>query len=70
MLIGINGDTPLGQTINIRAEKDSNKLREMTAHEKEIRKKWSEFKQGQKEKIDEKQSLDEINKMLKAMFGR
>ncbi len=70
MLIGINGDTPLGQTINIRAEKDPKKIREMTAHEKEIRQKWIKFKGEQKKKVDEQQSLKEIDKMLNAMFGR
>ena len=37
-------DTPLGYTVQIRAETDVKKIREMTAHEKKIRSDWQRFK--------------------------
>ena len=73
MLIGLNGDTPLGQTINIRSEKDNEKLRKMSAHEKKIRNDWFKFKNEKKTTIDKKQEerkIIEVQNILKSMFGR
>ena len=74
LLRGINGDTPLGYTVQVRAETDQKKIREMTAHEKKIRQEWKEFKlKQQKQQQKEKQNLivlskDEIDKVLSNMF--
>lgn len=68
LLSGINGDTPLGYTVQIRAETDNKRIREMTNHEKEIRRKWKEFKQKQQKEQVVYLSKDEIDKVLSRMF--
>lgn len=73
LLTGLNGDTPLGQIINIRRETDPKKINEMTNHEKQVRREWLDFKNTQKKIIDEKQGeqkLLQVQSMLKSMFGR
>ncbi len=69
MLSGLNGDTPLGYTVQIRSEKNPKKIREMTNHEKEIRTKWQQFraKSTKKEKIYLK--TEDISKVFSKMFG-
>lgn len=61
----------LGQTINIRAEKDSKKIKEMTAHEKKIRAEWFEFKSKQKQNNNQRIVLsnNQINDVLSKLFG-
>ena len=73
LLIGLNGDTPLGQIINIRRETDQKKISEMTNHEKEVRREWFEYRNAQKKMIDKKQGeqkLLQVQNMLKSIFGR
>ena len=48
LLAGIMYETPLGETVRIRAETDMKKIREMTAHEKKIRSDWQKFKNAKK----------------------
>ena len=48
MLVGINGDTPLGFVVQTRAETDQKKIKEMTAHQKKIRAEWQTFKNKKK----------------------
>jgi hypothetical protein len=43
-LAGIDGDTPLGNIVRIRSEKDPKKIEKMSTWEKEQRLKWQEFK--------------------------
>lgn len=43
-LSGIDSDTPLGNIIRIRSEKDPKKIEKMSQWEKEQRLKWQEFK--------------------------
>ena len=43
-LAGIDSDTPLGNIIRIRSEKDPKKIEKMSQWEKEQRLKWQEFK--------------------------
>ena len=68
LLIGLNGETPLGYTVQIRSEKDSKKIREMTNHEKKIRSDWQEFKKKQQKQQVVYLSKDEIDKVLSGMF--
>ncbi len=44
LLTGIMADTPLGRVVEIRAETDPKKIKEMTAQEKKIRSDWQDFK--------------------------
>lgn len=41
LLVGINGDTPLGHIVSIRAETDPERLKHFTADEKRIRNDWA-----------------------------
>lgn len=70
LLVGINGDTPLGYTVRIRSEKDSKKISQMTNHEKKIRSDWFEFRRKQnKQNTKIELSNDQINSVLSKMFG-
>lgn len=72
MLIGISGETALGQTVQIRAETDKKRINEMTVKEKEIRREWQEFKNSQLAKQQQKDGMkkvEEVQAMLMAMFG-
>lgn len=40
LLSNLNGETPLGQIVNIRAEKDKETLKHFTAQQKKIREDW------------------------------
>ena len=68
LLAGINGDTPLGYIVQIRAETDNKKIREMTNHEKKIRAEWQEFKRKQQKEHVVYLSKDEIDKVFSNMF--
>lgn len=68
LLIGLNGDTPLGYTVQVRAETDQKKIREMTAHEKKIRQEWKAFKSKQQKQNIIVLSKNQIDKVLSNMF--
>ena len=68
LLRGINGDTPLGYTVQVRAETDQKKIREMTAQDKKIRQEWKDFKSKQQKQNVVVLSKDEIDKVLSNMF--
>lgn len=69
LLSGLNGETPLGYVVQIRAETDSKKIRQMTKKEKEIRSEWAEFrrKNNKIKKIELK--TEDISKIFSKMFG-
>lgn len=58
----------MGYTVQIRAETDQKKIREMTAHEKKIRQEWKEFKSKQQKERIIVLSKDDIDKVLSNMF--
>ena len=68
LLRGLNGDTPLGYTVQVRAETDHKKIREMTAHDKKIRQEWKQFKAKQPKQNIIVLSKDEIDKVFTNMF--
>lgn len=69
LLVGLNGDTPLGYTVQIRSEKDSKKIKQMTNHEKKIRSDWLDFKRknNKNQNFIEISSKD-IDKIFSNMF--
>lgn len=71
LLVGINGDTPLGYVVQTRAETDSKKIKEMTAHQKKIRNEWQEFKTKKKKEMNNKIILtgEDITKVMSKLFG-
>lgn len=69
LLSGLNGDTPLGYVVQIRAETDRKRIQEMTIKEKEIREQWRNFKR--KERLENKIYLsnEDITKVMSKLFG-
>lgn len=68
----MSGETALGHTVQIRAETDKKKIENMTVKEKEIRREWQEFRNSQiakQEQKDKMKKVEEVQAMLKAMFG-
>ena len=59
-LAGIDSDTPIGNIIRIRSEKDPKKIEKMSQWEKEQRLKWQEFKILQE--IKRQQNMSEQEK--------
>lgn len=59
--------------MQIRAETDAKKIREMTNHEKKIRADWQEFKSKQKQKEKNTQKIvlsnDQIDEVMMKLFG-
>lgn len=72
MLKHLNGDTPLGYYIQIRSERDSKKIQEMSKDEKTIRSEWQQFRMKHAPKIsekDKKKKTEEFHSLIKNMFG-
>lgn len=69
LLSGLNGDTPLGYVVQIRAEKDPKKIRKMTAHEKKIRSDWVAFKSNSKKQQKFELKKEDISKVFSKMFS-
>lgn len=73
LLVGLNGDTPLGYTVQIRSEKDSKKINQMSNHEKKMRSDWQSFKLNQNKQKNKEEKIvlssDEINNIFSKMFG-
>lgn len=71
LLVGINGDTPLGYVVQTRAETDPKKIKEMTNHQKKIRNEWQEFKNKKKKEMNNKIILtgEDITKVMSKLFG-
>ena len=65
-LAGIDSDTPLGNIIRIRSEKDPKKIEKMSTWEKEQRLKWQEFKILQEIKRQQNMSEQEQEERSKA----
>ena len=68
LLSGLNGDTPLGYVVQIRAEKNPKKIREMSNQDKKIRSDWAKFKSNQKEKNIIELKTEDISKVFSKMF--
>ena len=64
---GLSGETPLGQIISVRAEKDPERLKEFTAEEKRIRNEYlaKKAKKMPTEKTEE--ALEQIKQVFLAI---
>lgn len=69
MLVGLNGETPLGYAVHIRSEKDQKKINEMTNKEKEIRRKWAEFRNKNRKQDIVFVSKENINQVFSKIFN-
>ena len=70
LLVGIGGDTPLGNVVQIRAETDSKKINEFNTYEKRIYREWQDYINENKPKVDDVQRGIEVQQWLKSLFGR
>ena len=70
LLVGLNGETPLGNIVQIRAETDRKKINEFSTYEKRIYKEWQEFRSKQKVEVETAKRGEEIQQWIKAIFGR
>lgn len=46
LLAGLNGDTPLGNIVQIRTERDRSRLNKFTPAQRRIRSEWARFRAG------------------------
>ena len=66
LINGLSGDTPLGQIVSIRAEKDPEVLKEFTREQKRIR---SEYLQKKAKVMPQEKADDAIEKMKQAFLA-
>ncbi len=69
--MGLNAETPLGHTVQIRSEKDQKKINSMTNQEKKMRKEWFDFKREKSSKNKSEKiyiSKDQINSVFSKIF--
>lgn len=67
-LSALNGDTPLGQIVNIRAEKNSKRLKEFTKEQKKIRKEWLDKNREDFKELNEIKDSNNL-KMILSMLA-
>lgn len=70
LLSGLNGDTPLGNIVRIRSEKDPEVIRKFTPEEKRIRNEWKNKSASKVTEQDYKQAMEEIKNMFISMAER
>ena len=68
LISGLNSDTPLGQIVAIRAEKDPKKLKTFTSEQKRIRNEWLKFLNSQKSESEKRAYWDNIQQTAKMAF--
>lgn len=64
---GLKGDTPLGNIIRIRKEKDPEVLKKFTPEEIKIRNEWLNKSSSQISEENYKQAMESIKNMFKTM---
>lgn len=71
LVTGLLPETPLGAIVKIRSEDDPDMLKKFNADQLAIRNKWRERQARQQLDNPEvlKQSMDNLSRMLKNMFG-
>lgn len=68
LLAGLNGDTPLGNVVRIRSEKDPKMLKQFTQEQKRIRAEWRRKQSAEMAKHFNQDEYDNAMKNLSAMF--
>lgn len=66
-IAGLKGDTPLGNIIRIRKEKDPEVLKKFTPEEIKIRNEWLNKSASQISEENYKQAMESIKNMFKTM---
>ncbi len=70
LLSGLNAETPLGNIVRIRAEKDPEVLKKFTPEEKRIRNEWLKKMAGQVSEESYEQAMESIKNMFISMAGQ
>lgn len=71
MISGLMADTPLGQIVGIRAEKDPKAIKQFTPDQKRIHKEWRSREALKVIDNPEKfnRDMDNLSKVLQNLFG-
>lgn len=69
LVAGLMHDTPLGQVVNIRKEKDYKKIQKFTPEQKKIYNDWQQFVYKNTSEAELKLQQTMLEKMLGSMFG-
>lgn len=67
LLSGLNGDTPLGNIVRIRSEKNQKVIKNFTENEKRIRSKWLNKNAKEISHEDYQQAMESIKNMFKSI---
>lgn len=67
LLSGLNSETPLGNIVRIRSEKDPETLKKFTAEERKIKSKWQNKSASKVSPENYKQAMEDIKNMFKNM---
>ena len=67
LLSGLNGDTPLGNIVRIRSEKDPKVIKNFTENEKRIRSKWLNKNAKEISHEDYQQAMESIKNMFRSI---
>jgi hypothetical protein len=70
LLAGLMPDTPLGQVVSIRAEKDPKTIQSFTPYQRKIRSDWMSKQAKSVSKEAFVQNMADLEKMLENMFGK
>lgn len=66
-LSGLNGETPLGNVVRIRSEKNPEALKKFTPEERKIRSKWQRKSASKVTEQDYEQAMESIKNMFLGM---
>lgn len=69
LLVGIAPDTPLGNIVAIRAEKDPKILKQFNAQQRKIHRNWAKKQAADVDAEDYKAMMDQLQKAFKNMAG-
>lgn len=70
LLSGLLPETPLGRIVGIRAETDHKVIKAYGQYERDIRRKWALHQASKMSKEQSNDSIVDLQKMLKGLFGR
>lgn len=68
LLIGLNGDTALGNVVQIRAETDFEKIKNFNTYEKRIYNDWKNYRNKMKSNVDTSKRGKEVQDWLMSLF--
>lgn len=68
LLIGLNGDTALGNVVQIRAETDYEKIKNFNTYEKRIHNEWKNYRNKMKNDVDASKRGLEVQDWIMSLF--